>query len=333
MIGRTVRIGVACLLLLCVVAVGAGAAGCSQPDATTTPSPSPTPQATPTAPPTASQISGTDDAGRPFLIYGTPERIVSHVPSITETLFALDLGDSVVGRSDYCDYPPEALEKPSVGGYYTPSIEMIAALDPDLVLTDGYVADIGKLDALGISWVVLDPQDIDGYMADIELLGEITGKREEASDLVSELREGIDGVVGSVAGETRPRVFYVFDATVLSQPWTAGPGSFVDAFINLAGGDNVAGNASDPWLQFSMEALVDADPEVILVDASMGTAVASPDQLKADPVWQTISAVKADRISIIDGEMNRPSPRLVEGLEEMALIFHPELAGSGDGGE
>jgi iron complex transport system substrate-binding protein len=276
----------------------------------------------------------TDDHGREVQLDSIPQRIVSHVPSITETLFALGLGDSVVGRSEYCNYPPEALEKPSVGGYYTPSIEMIAALDPDLVLTDGYVADIGKLDALGIPWVVLDPQDIDGYMADIELLGEITGKQEEASDLVSELREGIDGVVASVAGETRPRVFYVFDATVLSQPWTAGPGSFVDAFINLAGGDNVAGNASESWLQFSMEALVDADPEVILLDASHGTAGTSPADLKADPVWQTTSAVKADRISIIDGDlMNRPSPRLVEGLEEMALILHPELAGSGNGGE
>jgi len=272
--------------------------------------------------------------GREVRLDSIPQRIVSHVPSITETLFALGLGDRVVGVSDYCNYPPEAMEKPSVGGYYTPSIEKIAALDPDLVLTDGYVADIGKLDALGIPWVVLDPKDIDGYMADIELLGTITAQQKEASELVRELREGIDGVVASVAGEPRPRVFYVFDASDLSQPWTAGPGSFVDAFITLAGGDNVAAEASEPWLQFSLEALVDLDPEVILVDASHGTAVVSPDELKADPVWRTTAAVKADRISIIDGDlMNRPSPRLVDGLEEMARIFHPELAGSGDSGE
>jgi iron complex transport system substrate-binding protein len=312
MIGRTGRIGLACLLLLCALVVGAGAAGCSQPAAGAV----------------------TDDLGREVQLDSIPQRIVSHVPSITETLFALGLGDRVVGRSDYCNYPPEALEKPSVGGYYTPSIEKIAALDPDLVLTDGYVADIGKLDALGIPWVVLDPKDIDGYMADIELLGRIAGKQKEASDLVSELRDGIDGVVASVAGEPRPRVFYVFDATVLSQPWTAGPGSFVDSFINLAGGDNVAADASDPWLQFSMEALVDADPQVILVDTAMGTAVASPDEFKADPVWQKVTAVKDDRISIIDGDlMDRPSPRLVEGLQDLVRIFHPDLVGSGDGGE
>jgi iron complex transport system substrate-binding protein len=268
----------------------------------------------------------TDDHGREVELDGIPTRIVSHVPSITETLFALGLGDSVVGVSDFCNYPEEAAEKPSVGGYYTPSIEQIAALDPDLVLTDGYAADIAKLDPLGIPYVVLDPADIDGYLTNIELLGSITGVEDEAGELVSDIQESIDAVVAGVAGAEPPRVFYVFDATELSKPWTAGPGSFVDAFMTLAGGENVAGEAQEPWLQFSLEALVDADPEVILVDAQMGTATVTPEELERDPVWQETTAVKEGRISVIDGDLvNRHGPRMVLALEQMARVFHPDL--------
>jgi iron complex transport system substrate-binding protein len=298
------RLRVTGALLLAALVLLAGAVGCSEP----------------------ALGAVTDDHGREVQLDGIPTRIVSHVPSITETLFALGLGDSVVGVSDFCNFPEEASEKPSVGGYYTPSIEQIAALDPDVVLTDGYAADITKLDALDIPYVVLDPADIDGYLANIDLLGNITGAQEEANALILEIEESIDAVVARVAGADPPRVFYVFDATELSKPWTAGPGSFVDAFMALAGGANVAGEAQEPWLQFSMEALVDADPEVILVDAQMGTATAAPEALERDPVWQETTAVREGRISVIDGDLvNRHGPRMVLALEEMARVFHPEL--------
>ncbi len=304
MMGKTWR-GCAAVLILCAMAlVLAAGMACSEP------------------------VAGavTDDKGREVEFDSIPERIISHVPSITETLFALGLGDRVVGVSDYCNYPEEAKEKPSVGGYYTPSVEMIAALDPDLVLTDGYAADIGKLDALGIPYVVLDPKDIDGYLANIDLLGRIAGAQEEANDLTREIEERIDAVVTQVADASRPRVFYVFDATDMSKPWTAGPGSFVDAFMSLAGAENIAGQSQEVWLQFSMEALVDADPEVILVDAMMGTAVVSPEELRQATGWSGTTAVKTGRISVIDGDLvNRHGPRLVDALEVMVRIFHPEL--------
>jgi len=270
----------------------------------------------------------TDDDGREVYLESMPQRIVSHVPSITEILFALDLGDKVVGVSDYCNYPEEATEKPKVGGYYTPSIEKIVELDPDLVLTDGHVADIAQLEGLGIPFIVLQPKDIDGLMSNIELLGEITGRQQKASELISDLEERIDAVAAIVENAPRPRVFHVYDATDPTKPWTAGPGSFVDALISLAGGENVAAQAQGPWIQFSMEELVNSDPEIIVVDAMMGTAVISPEEIKRITTWQGITAVKEDRIGVVDGDLvSRPGPRIVQGLEEMAKIIHPELFG------
>jgi len=268
----------------------------------------------------------TDDQGREVYLESIPQRIVSHVPSITETLFALDLGDKIVGVSDHCNYPEEATNKPKVGGYFTPSIERIVALDPDLVLTDGHVADIAQLEGLGIPFIVLQPKDIDGLISNIELLGNITGSQQKASELVGDMKERIDAVVAMVEDAPRPTVFYVYDATDSTKPWTAGPGSFVDALISLAGGENVAAQAQGPWIQFSMEELVNSDPEIILVDSMHGTAVISPEEIKRIAAWQGITAVKEDRIGLVDGDLvNRPGPRIVQGLEAMAKIIHPEL--------
>jgi len=269
----------------------------------------------------------TDDMGRQVRLKSEPQRIISHVPSITETLFALGLGDKIVGGSDYCDYPEAAKTVPKIGGYFTPNIEAIVALNPDLVLTDGYVPDlITKLDSLGIPLAVIDPKDINGILRDIELLGNVTSSQKEATELTSDMKKRIGAVVDAVSSASRPSVFYVFDATDTTKPWTAGPGSFVDALISLGGGNNVAASASDPWIQFNMEELVDADPEILLVDSHMGTAVISPEELKELPGWQNLTAVKENRIYTIDGDLvNRSGPRIVQGLEDIAKILHPEL--------
>ena len=269
----------------------------------------------------------TDDAGRQVHIDSTPARIVSHVPSITETLFALSLGDKLVADSEYCDYPEAAKTKPKIGGYFPPNIEEIVAMKPDLVLTDGQVPElITKLDSLGIAIAVIDPKDINSLLTDIELLGNITGSQKEAEEITSDMKKRINAVVNTVSSAPRPSVFYVFDATDTTKPWTAGPGSFVDALISLAGGENVAASASDPWIQFNMEKLVNSNPDIILVDSSHGTAAISPSQLKALPGWQGITAVKENRIYTIDGDLvNRSGPRIVQGLEEIARILHPDL--------
>ncbi len=272
-------------------------------------------------------ITITDDAGRQVHLDSVPARIISHVPSITETLFALGLGDKVVADSDDCDYPEAAKTKPKIGGYYTPNIEEIVAMKPDLVLTDGYVPElITKLDSLGIPIVVINPKDINGVLSDIELLGNITGSQQKAQEITSDMKKRIDAVVNTVGNASRPSVFYVLDATDTTKPWTAGPGSFVDALISLAGGVNVAASASDPWIQFNMEELVGANPDIILLDSNMGTTVIPPQELKELPVWQDLTAVKENRIYTIDADLvDRSGPRIVQGLEDIAKILHPEL--------
>lgn len=268
----------------------------------------------------------TDDMGRAISIKQSPERIVSHVPPITEILFALGLGDKVVGVSDFCDYPEEAKSKPSVGNYFNPSIESIVALNPDLVLTDGHSEGIKQLDSLGKTFLVIDPKDFDGVFRDIELIGQATGAEARAKKLVDQMKADMAHITNRVKGVQKVKTFYVIDATDLNNPWTAGPGSFVDSLINMAGGENVAAKAVAPWAQFSIEQLVSADPEVIILPAQHGTAFTTPEVLQGHPAWRQISAVKQGRIHTIDGDLvDGYGPRIVQGLEEIARILHPEL--------
>jgi len=270
--------------------------------------------------------SYTDDMGREITIDEIPQRIVSHVPAITEILFALGLEERVVGVSDYCDYPEEAKLKPSVGNYFNPSIENIVALDPDLVLTDGHSESIKGLDSLGITFIVIDPKDIDGIIKDIELVGKVTDTEARAKKLIKEMEGDMSRVLNQVKDAPPVRVFYIIDATDLNNPWTAGPGSFADSLITMAGGQNIAAQAPGAWVQFSLEAVVASDPEIIILPAKHGTAFTSPEVLKGHPAWREVTAVKQDRICIIDGDLvDRPGPRIVQGLEKIAEIIHPEL--------
>ncbi len=269
----------------------------------------------------------TDDMGRQVEMNEVPERLISHVPGITEILFALGLGEKVVGVSDYCDYPEEAKLKEKVGGFWNPSVEKIVELRPDLVLTNGSDEQLViQLDSLGIECMVLDPKDIDGIFSNIELLGRVAGVEGRARTLITDMKEDISRVVNQAKGAPGARVIYVIDATDLNNPWTAGPGSFVDSFITMAGGENIAAKALAPWVQFSIEEVVSSDPEIIILPSKHGTTFTSSEELKRHPAWRETTAVKQDRIYIIDGDLvDRPGPRFVQGLEEIARFIHPEL--------
>ncbi len=268
----------------------------------------------------------TDDLGRTVNIGKAPQRIVSHVPSITETLFALGLSDRLVGVSDYCDYPPDAKNKPSIGDYFNPSIENIVALEPDLVLTDGHSESIKKLEALDIPFFTIDPKDIEGVMKDIELLGKITGAEKQAASLVSGMRQEILAVSSRVKDAPKIKTLYVVDTTNPAVPWVAGPGSFIDAMVRLSGGDNVASSAKSAWAEFSIEAIVAADPEVIIVSEEAGGKSKTADDIRNSPAWQGISAVKNNRIRIVYADpVVRTGPRITQGLQLIAGAIHPEI--------
>lgn len=268
----------------------------------------------------------TDDAGRQVTIDQPPQRIVSHVPPITETIFALGLEDRLVAVSDYCDYPEEAKEKPSIGNYYNPSIENIVAMEPDLVLTDGHSPSIQQLDDLGIAFIVIDPKDIDDIFESIDLLGRVTGEQSAAEALIKEMRDGFAETTDKVAGATPVRVIYLIDASEINNPWTAGPGSFVDYLITMAGGANVAARAGTAWAQLSIEEIIDADPEIIILPTSHGTAFTPREVFEENAAWRETTAVKEGNIFFIDGDLvDGYGPRIVQGLEELARIIHPEL--------
>jgi len=272
-------------------------------------------------------VTVVDDAQRTVEISGVPERIISLAPSNTEILFALGLGDKAVGVTDFCDYPEEAQEIEKVGGV-EPNLEKIVDLEPDLVLYIGGTAQLEKtqtMEDLGLTVLVLAPSDIEGIFADIELVGKATGAEDEAEELVAQLRRRMKEVTTKVAiSSYRPLIFYELDATDPTRPYTAGPGSFIDALIDMAGGFNLGATGGMQWAQFSTEEIIAQDPKIIILgDANYGVTLESVEER---PGWGVITAVKEGAIYPIDDTLvSRPGPRIVDGLEELARIIHPEL--------
>jgi iron complex transport system substrate-binding protein len=266
-----------------------------------------------------------DDLGRPISIKEIPERIVSLAPSATEILYALDLGDKIVGVTDHCDYPEEAQEKPKMGGYFTTSLETIVAEEPDIIITDGHDPVCQQLENLDIPMVVLQPKDIFGVLRDIELVGEITGKEQKAKELTADLETRINAVAEKTSQvNEKTRVFYEIDASDLTKPWTSGSGSFIHGLITIAGAINIV-EASGDWVQLSLEELINTDPDMIILG---DYPFVSPEDVKQRPgAWQQLTAVINEEIySISDPDLtSRSGPRIIDGLEELARIIYPAL--------
>jgi len=273
----------------------------------------------------AAGITAVDDASRTVHIEQTPQRVVSLAPSITEILFAVGLGDKVVGVTNDCDYPEAAKAKPKVGGYFTTSLEDILDKDPDLILTDGYDPVTQQIEGLDIPVLVLQPNDIDGILKDINLVGKVMNREGEAARLVDSLQQRLDKVAEIKAGAiSSPSVFYEIDATDPTKPWTAGPGSFADILISRAGGSNIV-TESGSWLQLSLEKLLSANPDIIILG---DYPYVTPEQVEErSGVWQDLTAVKLGKVyAVSDPSLtSRPGPRIIDGLEEIAGMIHPEL--------
>lgn len=299
------------------------------PTATSLP-PTPTaipPTATPVPPtptPAAFPFTLTDDAGRTVTLKAAPQRIVSLAPSNTEVLYALGLGARVVGVTEFCNYPPEAKEKPKVGGFSKIDLERVVGLNPDLVLATNIHAKsiVPELEKRGITVVVVEPKNINDVLAKITFIGKLTGASDSAAKLTAQMQARIDAVTSKVATvKTKLRVFYEIDKSL----YTPGPGSFIDDMITKAGGINIAADAKGSYVQLTPEAIIAKDPEVILLgDMLFGE---SPESVKARPGWANISAVKNGRIVPIPNEdvISRPGPRIVEGLELIARALYPDL--------
>lgn len=297
-------------------------AACTTPAAQVTP--------TPTALPTPEPLSLMDGLGRTVVLPAGPaQRVVSLAPSNTEVLFAVGAGAQVVGRDEFTNYPEEATSLPTVGGSMgNYNAEAIVALKPDLVLA----AEINppelvqSLADLGLTvFYLANPTDMPSMYVNLLTVAELTGHVAEAQELVASLTARVEAVQEKVAPLSyAPVVFYELDATDPNAPYTTGPGTFMDLLINLAGGINAASNTGTPWAQLSVEELLVQNPQVILLgDAAYGISVES---VKARPGWDVLDAVKNDQVYPFNDDLaSRPGPRLVDGLEELARLLHPEV--------
>ena len=277
---------------------------------------------------TSTAITLTDDLGRTVTLNHPAQRIVSMAPSNTEILFAIGAGSQVVGRDDFSDYPAAVQSLPKVGGTDKYNNEQIVALQPDLVLAaEINTADqVKALESLGLTvYYLKNPTSLEEMYGNLETIAKLTGHEADAATLIASLKGRVAAVDGKIATVTsRPSAFYELDATDPAKPYTAGPGTFIDLLIQRAGGTNIAGTSKDQYPQLSLEQVVALNPSFILLgDAAYG---ATPDAVKARPGWGSLSAVKNGNVIAVDDNLfSRPGPRLVDGLELLAKILHPEL--------
>lgn len=269
----------------------------------------------------------TDDLGREVTLEEAPSRIVSVSPACTEILFALGLGDKVVGVTEYCDYPEEALEKEKIGTFTTPNLEAIVALNPDLVLaTGGVQAEVlGRMEELGLTVYAVNPTTFDETLATILEVGEITGTTRRAEEIVTDMNQRAVEVARRVnemeaRGKARPRAF--FEIYYENNVWTVGKGSIISDLIRLAGGENIGDMESGDYYEFSVEALMSQNPQVYLVGSG---SMFEPGDITSRPGWDRMDAVRDGRVYVIEENLlYRTGPRLIDGLEAIHAALYPE---------
>jgi len=273
-----------------------------------------------------STVTITDDTGRTVNISKKPMRIVSLAPSITEILFALGLGDRVVGVTSYCNYPPEVLEKETkgeisvVGGFTNPSLEKIADLTPDLVFGHNLLSPdfIHNLEKINITVVVISTaESIDGIYDDIRLIGKACWEEKSADRLISDLQKKISNIENAIEGVKKVEAAHI---CWMAPIFVAGAKTYVNNLIEKAGGVNVFSNKTG-WATISKEELVKADPPHIIVPYKHGSEI----------IYEELMKIKEEglihgQIHTMDPDIiSRPGPRVVLALEKIVSFLHPEI--------
>jgi len=282
---------------------------------------------------TTEPLSGTfiDGLGRTVNIEEVPETIISLAPSNTEILYALGLEDKVVGVTEYCDYPEAAQDKPKIGGFSTVDIESVVEIQPDLILAANKHKDdiIPALERLGLTVFALNPKTLDEVLEAITMVGEITGEEEAASLLVTEMTNRIEAVTGetdNLPEAQRLRVFYV---TWHDPLMTVGSGALHNELIQQAGGINIFQDLTGDYPKISLEAVIEANPQVIITGIGMGSGKDLPFEfISTEPRLEDVDARINNRLYAITNDLvSRSGPRTVDALEQLAEMIHPEIFG------
>jgi iron complex transport system substrate-binding protein len=273
-------------------------------------------------------LTVTDDSGSSSIFAAPPQRVVSLSPGLTEITFALGHGDNLVAVDTYSDYPPEAKDiQPRLVTYPSPSVETIVSLKPDLVLSLAERdEDIALLRHQGIPVLKLFPKNFDAAVQTIQMLGRLYGSPDAGEAVASDMLARRDAVIAAVADAPRPRIYEELDASEPDKPFVAGPNGFYGQIIDLAGGTNIFGDLPGDVGQIGAESIVQRDPEVILLtDADLPFNPQTPEMVRARPGWSAITAVKNGAIYPVPGALySTPGPRLVQGLEDLAKLLHPD---------
>jgi iron complex transport system substrate-binding protein len=282
-------------------------------------------------------ISVIDDEGYTTNLTSVPQRIISLAPSNTQIAFAIGVGNRVVGVTDYDHYPYNftawiaAGNMTSVGGFSTPNKEAIASLNPDLILaTPINDPDVVTLRNLGYKVLVLNPNDVNGVLADINLVGKATGATQNATNTVNSISSQINVIQAKIAAANlpEPKVYYeVWTPPLMS----AGGTSFINDVISKAGGINIFENETQQYPTISSETIVQKNPDVILLPTDMANPGDTPfygsvNDVKARPGWSSISAVQNNQIIVVDGDLfAEAGPRIGDQIQAAAEAFYPSL--------
>jgi len=271
-----------------------------------------------------------DETDRKINVPAEVRRIVSIAPSVTETIYALGAEARLVGDTDYCDDPPEAKTKPHVGALLNPSFEAILALKPDLVISSAInrPETVLALERLGVPVYATDPRSVEGTVDSIEGLGELIGAERAGKMLAAQLRARLDNLHRRLAGRPPKRVlFVVWEDPLIS----VGPNTFLADALRQAGAESVVETTQD-WPKLSLEEAVRLQPEaLVFASAGAGTKSDDYDGLRERPGWGALEAVKQGRIAVVSDALDRPAPRMIDAIEQLARQLHPEAFGAQEG--
>ena len=266
----------------------------------------------------------TDDLGNSVTIEAEPERVVSLSPANTETLFALDAGGRVVGRTDYCSYPPEAAEVPSIGTYTSPNTELIISMDPDVVFASDYIDDAirSQVESAGAKVVVFAASDLEGVEQNILTAGQVLNQNEEAQAVVDGMEAEMAELEEILSAKTEEKSAFID----LGDYYSAGPGSLLGNMLEDIGVRNVAADTGEMWPQLSMEKIIESNPDVYI------SLYSTPEDLRQVAGLSELACIQGeDTLIYFDGLspeadlIQRAGPRLAEGTRLLAEQIYPEL--------
>jgi iron complex transport system substrate-binding protein len=280
----------------------------------------------PAAPPKAADtpVEFHDELGRLVRVPAAPQRIISLAPNLTETVFALERGDHLVGVTDFCDYPAEARTRAHVGGPINPNLEQIVSLHPDVILATRAVnrrETVEALDRLGFPVYATDPRTVGDVIASTRRLGKLLGAEARGESLAAELEQRLAELSRRLAGHPARRVFFV----VWTDPIiSTGPHTFLAEALRRAGGESVVTVEQD-WPQIGIEELLRQNPDYLVFS---GTHPDDPHStistLEKRPGWSSLDAVRQRHYAVVSDALARPAPRMLDAIEDLARQLHPE---------